>query len=73
MKLVNYWDKYAEMHGQQKIKIYELLKLTHIYVMFYEMYILKIFIKIYTIFIKDGLQTETSWAAHAMLFVVQTV
>jgi len=21
MKLVNYWDKYTEMHGQQNVKI----------------------------------------------------
>ena len=22
MKLVNYWNKYTEMHGQQNVKIY---------------------------------------------------
>jgi len=22
IKLVNYWDKYTEMHGQQNVKVY---------------------------------------------------
>jgi len=25
IKLVNYWDKYTEMHSQQNLKIYDLV------------------------------------------------
>jgi len=35
IKLVNYWDKYAEMHGQQNAKKKQLLvNLAHIFLSF---------------------------------------